>query len=51
MDEDTLSKESIKITNKNNEYFVENKYLERIVGMTDLDNKEALDYLKNKLKK
>ena len=51
LDEDTLSKESIKITNKNNEYFVENKYLERIVAMTDLDNREALDYLKNKLKK
>lgn len=51
MDEDSLSKENIKITTRGNEYFVENKNLERIVAMTDLDNREALDYLKNKLKK
>lgn len=51
LDEDTISAENIKITNRNNEYFVENKHLERIVAMTDLDNREALDYLKNKLKK
>jgi len=51
LDEDTISSENIKITNRNNEYFVENKHLERIVAMTDLDNREALDYLKNKLKK
>ena len=51
MDENTLGIENIKITNKNNEYFVENKYLERMVAMTDLDNREALEYLKNKLKK
>ncbi|MHB1275336.1 MAG: GTPase ObgE [Candidatus Humimicrobiaceae bacterium] len=51
IDEGSLSKENIKITTRGNEYFVENKNLERIVAMTDLDNREALDYLKNKLKK
>ncbi len=51
MDEDSLSKENIKITTRGNEYYVENKNLERMVAMTDLDNREALDYLKNKLKK
>jgi GTP-binding protein len=51
MDEDIISEQNIKITTRGNEYFVENKNLERIVAMTDLDNREALDYLKNKLKK
>ncbi|MCL4386400.1 MAG: GTPase ObgE [Actinobacteria bacterium] len=51
LDKDDLKEESIKITLKNNEYFIENKLLERMVAMTDLDNVEALDYLKNKLKK
>ena len=51
MDEDSLSKENIKVTARGNEYFIENKILERLVAMTDLDNREALDYLKNKLKK
>lgn len=51
LNEDTLKEENIKIITRGNEYFVENKYLERIVAMTDLENREALDYLKNKLKK
>ncbi|MHB8279054.1 MAG: Obg family GTPase CgtA, partial [Candidatus Humimicrobiaceae bacterium] len=51
LNEDTLKEENIKIITRGNEYFVENKYLERIVAMTDLENSEALDYLKNKLKK
>jgi len=50
-DEESLSKENIKVTARGNEYFIENKNLERLVAMTDLDNREALDYLKNKLKK
>ena len=51
LDKDDLREESIKIILKNNEYYIENKLLERMVAMTDLDNAEALDYLKNKLKK
>ena len=51
MDEYSLSKENIKITTRGNEYYIENKNLERMVAMTDLENREALDYLKNKLKK
>ena len=51
LDEDSINIENIKITTRGSEYFVENKNLERIVAMTDLDNREALDYLKNKLKK
>ncbi|MCE5329477.1 GTPase ObgE [bacterium] len=51
LNEDNLKEENIKIITKGNEYFVENKYLERIVSMTDLENEEALEYLKNRLKK
>lgn len=51
INEDDLKEKNIKITLKNNEYFIENKFLERMVAITDLDNIEALDYLKNKLKK
>jgi GTP-binding protein len=43
--------EKIEIEKNNNEYTVKNKRLERMVAMTDLENEEALDYLKEKLKK
>jgi len=51
LNEDSLKEDRIKIIAKGNEYFIENKYLERIVAMTDLENEEALEYLKNRLKK
>jgi len=51
LDEEFVTEDNIEIIQKNNEYFVKNKILERMVAMTDLDNPEALDYLKNKLKK
>jgi len=41
----------IEIEKNNNEYIVKNKKLERIIAMTDLENEEALDYLKYRLKK
>jgi len=43
--------EKIEIEKNNNEYTVKNKRLERMVAMTDLENEEALDYLKERLKK
>jgi len=43
--------EKIEIEKNNNEYTVKNKRLERMVAMTDLENEEALDYLKHRLKK
>ncbi|MDD5659250.1 MAG: GTPase ObgE [Actinomycetota bacterium] len=51
LDEDSLKEDDIKIIKKKDEYFVENRYLERMISMTDLDNEEALEYLKNRLKK
>ena len=39
------------ISQSNGEYTVKNKSLERMVSMTDLENEEALDYLRNKLQK
>ncbi len=52
----TLSKEDmesdkIEIINKDGEYVIKNKKLERMVSMTDLENDEALNHLKFKLKK
>ncbi len=41
----------IEIERSNGEYVVRNRKIERIVAMTDLENEEALDYLKIKLKK
>jgi GTP-binding protein len=46
-----LKNERIDIERMGDEYIVKNKKLERIVAMTDLDNEEALEYLKNRLKK
>jgi len=51
LDDEDLKKENIKIITRGNEYFIENKCLERMVAMTDLENEEALEYLKNRLKK
>lgn len=44
-------KEKFDITKDGEEYIVKNRMLERIVSMTDLENKEALEYLKNRLKR
>ena len=41
----------IEIERNNGEYVVRNKEIERMVAMTDLENEEALDYLKYRLKK
>jgi len=46
-----LEMEKIKIEKNNNEYIVKNKKLERLVAMTDLENEEALVYLKYRFKK
>ncbi len=46
-----LEDEKIEIIKDSGEYIVKNKKLERMVAMTDLENEEALEYLKYKLKK
>jgi len=46
-----LEEEKIKLLKNKDEYVIKNKRLERMVAMTDLENEEALDYLKYKLKK
>ncbi len=51
MDKRNLEMEKIEIERNNNEYTVKNIKLERMVAMTDLENEEALDYLKYRLKK
>src|SRR3989304_4525855 len=51
MDKRNLEMEKIEIEKNNNEYTVKNKKLERMVAMTDLENEEALDYLKHRLEK
>ena len=51
LDERNLGMEKIGIEKTNREYVVRNKKIERMVAMTDLDNEEALDYLKHRLKK
>jgi len=51
IDKKTLEDEKIEIIKDSGEYVVKNKKLERMVAMTDLENEEALEYLKYKLKK
>lgn len=51
LNKESIADDSIRIITSGNEYFIKNKYLERMVAMTDLENEEALEYLKNKLKK
>jgi GTPase len=41
--------DEFEVKNINGEYVVKNKKLERIVAMTDIENEEALDYLKDRL--
>ncbi len=43
--------DKLDVVNVNGEYVVKNKRLERMISMTNLENEEAIDYLKNKLKK
>jgi GTP-binding protein len=51
IDKKMLEDEKIEIIKDSGEYIVKNKKLERMVAMTDLENEEALEYLKYKLKK
>ncbi len=46
-----LDEDKIELEKKEGEYIVKNKKLEKMIAMTDLENDEALAYLKNKLKK
>ncbi len=43
--------DKIEVIKQGNEYIIKNENLERMVSMTDLENEEALEYLKDKLKK
>jgi GTP-binding protein len=51
LDKNRSGMDKIEIEKSNGEYIVKNKKIERMVAMTDLNNEEALDYLKNRLKK
>ena len=51
VDKDKFNDNKINIQKMDGNYIVKNKELERMVIMTDLENEEALDYLKYRLKK
>ncbi|MBM3707076.1 MAG: GTPase ObgE [Actinobacteria bacterium] len=51
VNESQFALEKLDIVKNGQEYIVKNKNLERMVAMTDLENEEALQYLKYKLKK
>ncbi|MBE3090593.1 MAG: GTPase ObgE [Actinobacteria bacterium] len=46
-----LNEDKIDVLKEGSEFVIKCKRLERMVAMTDLENEEALDYLKYKLKK
>ncbi len=48
---DVLKDRKIRIEKSSDGFVVKNKRLERMVAMTDLENEEALDYLRYRLKK
>jgi len=48
---ETIEDRKIEIIKGHDGYVVKNKRLERMVAMTNLENREALDYLKYRLKK
>ena len=48
---ETIEDRKIEIIKRHDGYVVKNKKLERMVAMTNLENREALDYLKYRLKK
>lgn len=48
---ETIEDRKIEIIKGHDGYVVKNRKLERMVAMTDLENREALDYLKHRLKK
>lgn len=48
---ETIEDRKIEIIKGHDGYVVKNRRLERMVAMTDLENREALDYLKYRLKK
>ncbi|MCK5566677.1 MAG: Obg family GTPase CgtA, partial [Actinomycetia bacterium] len=48
---EALEDRKIEIIKGRDGYVVKNKRLERMIAMTDLENQEALDYLKYRLKK
>ncbi|HAJ95085.1 MAG TPA: hypothetical protein DCP02_02515, partial [Actinobacteria bacterium] len=47
----TLENRKIKIEKSSDGFIVKSEQLERMVAMTDLENEEALDYLRYRLKK
>ena len=51
LEEDEYSTDTLEVKNVNGEYVVRNKGLKRMISMTNLENEEALIYLRNKLKK
>jgi GTP-binding protein len=51
MEKSKIDADKLEIIKSGQEYIVKNKNLERMVAMTDLENEEALQYLKYKLKK
>jgi GTP-binding protein len=51
LDDSKSGMDKIEIEKNNGEYVVKNKKIERMVAMTDLSNEEALNYLKQRLKK
>ncbi len=48
---ETIEDRKIEIIKGHDGFVVKNRRLERMVAMTDLENREALDYLKYRLKK
>ncbi len=51
LNQEDVESEKIEIVNRDGEYIIKNKKLERLVSMTDLENDEALNHLKFQLKK
>jgi GTP-binding protein len=46
-----LNADKIELIKEGNEFILKNKNIERLVSMTDLENEEALNYLRDRLKK
>lgn len=49
INKEKLDEEKIEVYKQNNVYVIKSKKLERMVSMTDLENEEALRYLKDRL--
>ncbi len=50
-DKNKINLNKLEIVKVGSEYVIKNKDLERLIAMTDLENEEALNYLKERLKK